>query len=206
MSKNKEHNPFFIRNCIVGLSIAIGVIFDHLFDSSLIGIVGYLVSVTALDQLCAFAKMKSSNYANPKTLLSKEKITPADLDIYYEAKRKIRLYSLAAAVLSQLFFFSAVFFVAAFAIASIVGHLYVHYRLGIVGPKLVQDLSNKEILEMRKRSDQSNQDVSLGIATGLGPNGFLKPNSEYSYSQPIDHSTPSIPTSSPFSSSSNSLF
>lgn len=172
MESTKAHNPFALRALILFVGVVFGFLVGYLSENYLLGICVHLVVITGMDQLAHFLKLKPSQFCDPDELLRTEEITPEAFDRHYNAKRLIRLVSLAVATPLGLLFLSPVMFVVAFAIATVVGRFYTWYQLNIEGPRIVHDLPLSEVKAWREEQDE---EVLRGLL-GFGSYSYLETN------------------------------
>ena len=174
VKKAKNHSPFGLRKAILFAGIVSGLVSGYFLKNYYIGLCIHLTVVTLADQLFHYGfHLKASSFVDPKQLLEHEEITPEALDRHYNAKRKIRLLSLALAGISQVILLSPELFLGVFATSTLLGRVYAWYYLDIVGPKVLhtRDLTENEISEWRQEQDE---DVTRGLL-GFGPYKSLKP-------------------------------
>lgn len=175
--KTKNHRPFLIRKSIFFAGLAFGVFSSYFFESYLLGLLAYFCVVTASDLLATYAfGLRASDLSDPKQLYKVEKISPFDLDRFYDSRRNIRVLSLFAAVLSQVFFLSAALFCGIYIGVSLLAVLYTKFVLKIVGPVSfhLQKMSVKEQEKLRNSSMYNVPEELIQGAGGIGRFGSIK--------------------------------
>lgn len=173
----KPHRPFLIRKCIFFAGIFAGVITGYFLQNPSWGLCAYFGVVTLCDLLATYAfGLRASDLSDPKQLRVHEKITPFDLDRYYDSRRNIRILSLSFAALSQVLVFAPELFCAVYATVSVVCALYAKYALKIGGPKAfhIVELSESRMNHIGKESLKDAQDIHQGMSSGFGVYGVWK--------------------------------
>lgn len=94
-----NHRPFEVRKLIIVLSILGALLVTFLFGSFLVGGVTYFTLAVALDLIIhKVFKFKASYWCVARDLQRSEKISPQDLDTYFESRLQIRLTSFALGI------------------------------------------------------------------------------------------------------------
>lgn len=175
--KTQSHRPFLIRKSIFFAGLFAGVITGYFLQNPYWGLCAYFGMVTLCDVVATYAfGLRASDLSDPKQLRVQEKITPFDLDRYYDSRRNIRILSLSFAALSQFLVLSPELFCAVYATVSVVCALYAKYALKIGGPKTfhVVELSESRMNHIGKESLKDAQDIHQGMSSGFGVYGVWK--------------------------------
>ncbi len=174
VKKAKNHNPFGLRKAILFAGIVSGLVSGYFLKNYYIGLCIHLAVVTLADQLFHYGfHLKASSFVDPKQLLEHEEISPAALDRHYDAKRNIRLLSLALAGISQAILLSPELFLGVFATSTLFARFYAWYYLDTVGPRILHELTKENESSLSETTDW-NKEMDIGTATGVGPYGILK--------------------------------
>jgi hypothetical protein len=138
-----SHHPFWIRKSIVLSALVLGVIGGYLGESIFLGLALYFCAVTFFDGISHYIfHLKASNFVDIDKLKKSERVTPEELDIYFDTRRNIRFVSFAIAS----YCFGVAFFVSAYALeafcsayvaSTLLGILYVRFFVNIQRPRWI---------------------------------------------------------------------
>lgn len=184
------HDPFHLRRAIVLGAAVAGLVGGFFVHDYAVGFALYGCLVPFLDFLVhRVFSLKSSTYADLERLRVHEEVSGPELDRYHHSRYHIRLLSLSLAGASQLCYASLPLFCGLYALATVVGIVYVGLRTDIKTPRLFhgRPLTIKELdalmvssfernyddISLSNRSSALTKDRALGHL-GIGLYAFLK--------------------------------
>ena len=168
---NKLHAPFALRKIIAfaGLLVAAGFYVLNFFskDVFVLSLSAYMVTVVLLDVAMTLLKRKPSHYADPVQLLKSEKVTPKQLDAYYQSRLYIRLSSclvaLSAATVGYFLGYPFEAFAGTYVVATLIGIVSVRVFSDLVFPKLLY----KRSLTAQEMNSGISYAQALALSYGL---------------------------------------
>lgn len=106
LGKTGSNDPLHVRRIIVLssaiISFIVFVLSFVLFQTHIFVVAIYFIIVTAMDfYLFSIKCIKSSDYVDPIKLLAENEASPEQLDAYSASRRRIRLFSLCAGLLTS---------------------------------------------------------------------------------------------------------
>lgn len=157
---HKSHEPFKIRERIVFFGFGMLLLFAFLFKDTWIGLSLYAVGVALLDALLTYGvKIKSSKYVVKERLLTEQKISPKNFDVYCKMITNVRLISMGlSGLIASMFLIVQYSFFQVFSLGYFVftfgGVMYVRRFTKIKKPVLISfyELSPEEKRRLSEKS------------------------------------------------------
>lgn len=182
-TSEKLHAPFELRKLLVLASLLIAAGFYIVSDSFLLGLCVYCVSATILNGVLVLTRVKASWFVDPAQLFLSERVTPAQLDRYFESRWLLRLTSCSLALASGIagFFLGSPLeaFAGAYGLATL---------LGIVGLRAFSKEAFPKVFHI-DLSDDSWKDVGSSYAEVAAASYALTGNflNPYASGIPVRH-------------------